>query len=325
MNHSIEHIGKLIEDRLQALDIPKHPSSLYDPVRYTLSLGGKRIRPSLVLLSTGLCDGEVESALDLAMGIEMLHNFTLIHDDIMDHADTRRGKECVHIKWDEPTAILAGDVLFTLAVQQITLFEPGSDAAQKALGTFLESVKKVCEGQALDMEFQDKEQVGLDAYLTMIRLKTAELMECSMALGALAARADEKNVKNSAAVGYHAGMAFQIQDDILDVIGDPQKTGKKVGGDIMEGKKTYLSVLATERADDTNRLILKDLSAQKDIGEEDVLRISRMYHSLGVIDEGIKDISLHYEKALGFLDEFPKNDFYYEIKRVLDKLKVRDY
>lgn len=309
------------------MPVPLEPSSLYNPVRYINGLGGKRLRPMLVLLSAGLCGGKPENALHPALAVEMLHNFTLVHDDIMDNAVTRRGKPTIHRKWDEATAILSGDVLFVLAMKQLAMYETetGPDyGTLEMLRVFLDAVQTVCDGQAMDMDFETRDIVTPDEYLDMIRAKTAALLRCSMELGAISANADDVARQKCREIGESAGLAFQIQDDLLDATGDASLTGKSIGGDILAGKKTWLSITAMERADDTDRELLNSILGNTQAGESGILRIIRIYHDLGVIDDAIRAITAQYNKALQLLDGFKESGYQSEIKTLLDKLKIRE-
>lgn len=328
MDENLKNLDQLLQTAVESLPIPDKPSRLYQPVRYTLGLGGKRLRPRLVLLSCGLCGGYPEKAVPAALALEMLHNFTLIHDDIMDHAETRRGSPAVHKKWDESTAILSGDVLFVLAMKQLarynTQYPDNPKLSAVLMNYFLDSVQTVCDGQAMDMDFETRNDVTTDEYEQMIRAKTAALISCSMQMGGVVAGADNNAIESCRIIGDHAGIAFQIQDDLLDAVGDTSKFGKKVGGDIIAGKKTFLSILALERADDADRVILQQILGNQSADEASILRIIRIYHDLGVIDEASQKIKNHYNNALVKLAEFQESDYTREIKSLLDKLKVRD-
>ncbi len=343
-----QQLDKLLNSAFKSIEIPDTPVSLYEPVKYTLSLGGKRLRPRLVMLTAGLCGGDPQRALPAALAVELLHNFTLMHDDIMDRAETRRGKPSIHAKWDDSTAILAGDVTYVLAMKQLGRYtsvdyadvrkgESNKSVVKNAetdiealrlhsnlTALFLDTVQTICDGQAMDMDFETREQVEPDEYIRMICAKTAALIRCSMEMGALIANADNHTRALCAKIGEHAGLAFQIQDDLLDVVGDSSKFGKKTGGDILEGKKTWLSILALERADDTDRAILSQIFGNKNIGESEILRVIRIYHDLGVIDDAVREIASHYNDALKKLSNFEDSAYRREIKTLLDKLKVRD-
>ncbi len=321
-------LDDILDTAFHSLTIPDKPASLYDPVRYVMGIGGKRLRPRLLLLSAGLCGGRPERAIPAARAVEMLHNFTLVHDDMMDNAGTRRGMPTVHEKWDEAVAILSGDVLFVLALQQLTL-QGGhgnlpDSVNNRLMQRFLEAIRVVCDGQAMDMDFENRDDVALSEYLEMIGAKTAALLRCSMELGAMTAGAGDNVVADCGEIGEHAGLAFQIQDDLLDAVGDTSKFGKRVGGDIIEGKKTWLTIRALEQADDADRLLLRQILGSGNATESDVLRVIRIYHDLGVIDDAVKAIKEHYNNALQKLTLFEESRYREEIKMLLDKLKVRD-
>ncbi|MGM0739932.1 MAG: polyprenyl synthetase family protein, partial [Bacteroidota bacterium] len=307
-------VDKILASAFDSLNFPKHPGSLYDPVRYIMDLGGKRFRPRLLLLAAGMCGGKPEDAVSTARAVEMLHNFTLIHDDIMDNAPARRGRPTVHERWNDATAILSGDVLFVMAMQQLASTEEhdgnrGRQPAARMMRRFLDAVQEVCDGQAMDMDFETREMVPLEEYLQMIRAKTGALIRCSMELGAMSAGADDAVVQQCGEIGEHAGLAFQIQDDLLDAVGDTSKFGKKVGGDITEGKKTWLTILALQRADDTDRILLKQILGDKNAKESDVLRIIRVYNDLGVIDDALAAVEEHYYQASQLLAKFEESDY----------------
>lgn len=328
MSKKGNHIDELLQAGFGSLIIPDEPSALYDPVRYIMDLGGKRFRPRLLLLATGMCGGRPENALHAALAIEMVHNFTLIHDDIMDDATTRRGHPSVHAKWNETTAILSGDVLFTLAIRKLLEEKRGESITEKKkltlLSSFLEAVQTVCDGQALDIAFQTREEVTISEYLKMIESKTAALIRCCMEMGALFADAQPKKIELCKTIGTHMGLAFQIQDDLLDATADFSNFGKKKGGDIVEGKKTFLSILALERADKEKKDFLKQLYGNKNAEDDDIEKVIQCYHDLGIIDETASQISSHYEVALKNINEFEESDYLNEIKRLLDKLKNRN-
>ena len=222
-----------------------HLPSLYTPTQYILSLGGKRIRPALVLLAAESFGEKIEKALDAARAIEVFHNFTLVHDDIMDHASMRRGKETVHKRWDENTAILSGDVMM---IQAYELFEHYDKKTFKAVVRVFNSVARyVCEGQQMDMDFEKEKDVTMAQYLKMIELKTAVLLGGALAIGAIVGAASQKDVDNLYDFGRYIGIAFQLRDDYLDTYGDESTFGKRIGGDILEGKKTFLYIHTRNR------------------------------------------------------------------------------
>jgi geranylgeranyl diphosphate synthase type II len=236
--YTIPELQRLIEKAIPDIEYPKHPLNLYEPIRYIMNLGGKRLRPALVLIATDLFGGDVVEALPAALAIETFHNFTLIHDDIMDNAPLRRGKQTVHEKWGVNNAILSGDVMMVEANKQLAQVD--SLVLKAVLNTFNATAQGVCEGQQLDMEFETREDVSIPEYIDMIRLKTAVLVGGAMELGAIVARATQEHAELIYRFGESLGIAFQLQDDILDVYGDPEKFGKQVGGDIKSNKKTFL-------------------------------------------------------------------------------------
>jgi len=326
---SQKELTSLIHQKLSELEFPERPYSLYDPVRYTLSLGGKRIRPYFTLIGCGLCGGDPEDALPAGMAIELLHNFTLLHDDIMDAADTRRGKESVFKKWDSSTAILSGDAMYAWAFEQLQYYGNNEEYSKEQyaliMDIFLESARTVCEGQAYDLEFEDIEKVTMQDYLKMIRGKTAALISASFKLGGAVAGAEDEYLYNLQEFGAEIGTAFQIQDDLLDVIADPEKFGKKQGGDIIEGKKTYLSILSLESGNKKQKEILQKVLQKPVAGKEDVEKIIDLYTSLGVIEKTRATIEYHYENAMNHLEAFNSSEYKDDIIDYLNKLINREY
>ena len=324
----ISNLQSLIEDAIRDLSIPKVPSTLYDPIRYILDLGGKRIRPHLVLLSCGLCGGDIIEAIPVSLAIELVHNFTLIHDDIMDKAETRRGKTSVHKKWDVSTAILSGDVMFAHAFDQLHYYGRNEHYTKQDFLSlnelFIKAVKIVCEGQALDLEFETQTDVSLNQYVEMISSKTAALLQCSLQMGALVAKAPSASVERAGLLGLEAGIAFQIQDDLLDATANPDKFGKRVGGDIYEGKKTFLSILALSIASEAQKKFILDVLQKKDASSQEVDDVIQLYYDLGVIDKTKQTIEEHYKKALAQLNSFDSSIFLNEIDRLLKRLTNRD-
>lgn len=266
----------------------KYPYSLYDPVNYIMSGGGKRIRPILVLLACEAFGGTKEKAINAALAVEILHNFTLVHDDIMDNAPTRRGKETVHKKWDVNAAILVGDELIGLSYRSLLRTETNNIAA--VVRAFTDGVIEVCEGQALDKEFEESADVTLDDYITMIRKKTAELLKTSAIMGAIIGNADEESIKSISGYSENLGLAFQIQDDLLDVIADEGEFGKKIGGDIQEKKKTYLYLKALEMLNGKDRDDFMYLYNSNRTTGERINSIIRTYNDICVIESAKKEI-----------------------------------
>jgi geranylgeranyl diphosphate synthase type II len=244
--HSLSHFQQLIEKGLSSLELDKKPAELYDPIQYMLNLGGKRMRPALLLMSNEMFGGNPEEVISPALGIEVFHNFTLLHDDIMDKAPLRRTKATVHEKWNANVAILSGDTMFVQSCQ--LMMKVNDKYLRKVMDLFMKTAIEVCEGQQYDMNYESIEKVSLDEYLEMIALKTAVLLGGSLAIGAICADAKEDDIENIYHFGKKLGIAFQLQDDILDAYGDAEKFGKQVGGDIISNKKTFLLISACEQA-----------------------------------------------------------------------------
>ena len=276
--HTTLQLQEIIEHSVNKLTYPHHPRNLYDPISYIMSLGGKRIRPVLVLMAAELFSNELEEPIHAAMAIETFHNFTLIHDDIMDNAPLRRGKQTVHERWGVNNAILSGDVMMVEANKQLAQLAPA--ILKTALDTFNATAQGVCQGQQLDMEFESRDDVGIDEYIEMIRLKTAVLLGGAMKLGAEVAGASVADAQNLYKYGEFLGIAFQLQDDILDVYASPEKFGKQVGGDIMANKKTWLMLealkVATNEEADTMLCVVTPEEARLKVAQ--VTAIYDKYH-----------------------------------------------
>lgn len=259
---TIFELQQIIETAITKVDYPQHPERLYEPIRYIMRFGGKRIRPVLLLLSSELFNKDVTIALEAALAIETFHNFTLVHDDIMDNAPLRRGKDTVHIKWGVNNAILSGDVMMVEANKHLTNLD--SSILKEALQCFNSTAQGVCEGQQLDMEFEERDDVSIEEYINMIRLKTAVLVGGSMKLGAIVGGAGTGDSGLLYQFGENFGIAFQLQDDILDVYGDPAKFGKQVGGDIISNKQTFLLLKLKEIATAEDLSLLANQMANTD-------------------------------------------------------------
>ncbi len=255
--HSFIALSKIFEEKFNTRHFPEHTATLYDPAQYILQLGGKRVRPVCVLMGNELFDEIDADAYHAAAGIELFHNFSLIHDDIMDKAPVRRGMPTVHAKYGDSTALLAGDVMFVKAYEYLNKMKVGH--LQKVLHLFNNTAKAVCEGQQLDMDFEKRDTVSLEEYLHMITLKTSVLLAASLQLGAILGGTGERNQQHIYEFGKNLGIAFQVQDDYLDAFGDPEKFGKQVGGDIIANKKTFLMIHALEVADDVSKKALQQL------------------------------------------------------------------
>ncbi len=313
----------LLDARFANLELPDAPASLYDPIRYTIALGGKRIRPKLVCLACALNGGNSMDAVEAGVAVELLHNFTLIHDDIMDNADTRRGQPTVFKKWSPSIAILSGDALFTVSMARLNAFA-AHPAYARMNAVFLDGILKVCEGQAYDMEFESRTDVTLDEYLTMIELKTSVLLQKGMELGAMVAGTSDADIRITGDVGLKAGLAFQIQDDLMDAIADPKKFGKKVCGDIREGKKTFLTLALLEVCTAEERTYVMGILQQKSADDADVKRMLELYAQYGIFDRANGEIRRLYDEAMSLLAHFPETSARHEIIALLNQLMHRE-
>jgi len=272
--HSFKELSKIFEEKFNTRHFPEHTATLYDPAQYLLQLGGKRVRPVCVLMGNELFDEINPDTYHAAAGIELFHNFSLIHDDIMDKAPLRRGMPTVHAKYGESTALLAGDVMLVEAYEYLNKMKAGH--LQKVLTLFNNTAKAVCEGQQLDMDFEKRDTVSLDEYLHMITLKTSVLLAASLQLGAILGGTGDRNQRHIYEFGKNLGIAFQVQDDYLDAFGDPASFGKQVGGDIIANKKTFLMIHAIEVADNVSRAALQQLMTDSPADKvEKVLQIFR--------------------------------------------------
>lgn len=255
--HSIEETREYIEKSINSLEFNEEPKELYEPIRYVFGTGGKRLRPLMTLLACNLFDEKLEGALIPALGLEIFHNFTLLHDDIMDEADLRRNHPTVHKKWDQNVAILSGDVMAILAYEYITSCDV--KVLPDVIKVFNTTARQVCEGQQFDMNFETLTQVTVEEYLKMIEMKTSVLLAGCMQIGALIGGASRKDAELLYNFGRDIGMAFQIQDDLLDTYGETEVFGKRIGGDILANKKTYLLIKALEKANEKQNNILNEL------------------------------------------------------------------
>lgn len=287
----------LIEKHIQTLSIPDTPPELYEPVSYVLSLGGKRIRPALVILSCDLFAGAVESALIPAVAIEVFHNFTLVHDDIMDRSEIRRGQPTVHMKYNENVGILSGDVMSILASRLINQ-SPGV-VLNTVHDVFTKTAMEVCEGQQMDMNFEDQLRVSADEYMRMIELKTAVLIAASLKIGAILGGASQTDADDLYEFGKHLGVAFQLQDDLLDTYGDQKVMGKQAGTDIVDNKKTFLMIKALENASpDQNKELVHWLTNKNFDREEKVAAVTTIFNDLRIKELTEVRIREFYDKAL---------------------------
>jgi geranylgeranyl diphosphate synthase type II len=322
---SIGGLQDIISTTFDSVSFPEEPAQLYDPISYTLNLGGKRIRPLLVLMGCELYHGNPEEAVPAVLAIELFHNFTLLHDDIMDRAQLRRGKETVYKKWNTNVAILSGDTMFALACEYLS--KAGPDVLPLALSEFTRTARMVCEGQQYDMNFESEKIVSISDYLEMIRLKTAVLIGCSLKLGAILAKAPPSETEKVYLFGENIGMAFQLQDDLLDVFGDENKFGKEIGGDILTGKKTFLLLTAYEKANEEERSELdRCFSGQSIPAEEKIRRVKRVYESLNIREITLEMIKKYFATALLACEEIRADEQDKEVLRVFaNDLLKRDF
>ena len=290
-----------IEKYLSNISYPTQPEGLYEPISYVLSMGGKRLRPTLLLLSYSLFKDDIDTALPLAIGLETYHNHTLLHDDLMDNADVRRGKPTVHKKWDANTAVLSGDAMLIIAFRHF--IEARCEGKEQILELFANTALEICEGQQYDVNFERRTDVTESEYMEMIRLKTSVLLACAAKAGALAAGAAPEDADTLYRFAEKMGLAFQVQDDWLDVYGDPKVFGKKIGGDILCGKKTYLLINALNRADaaDKQRLLALLADSEMPAGEK-IAAVTHIYDALGISQLTLQTIDNLYKEALAALD-----------------------
>lgn len=300
--YTSEELLVKVNDFLKTIPGDKQPQSLYEPIRYVLSLGGKRLRPMLMLLSYQLFKDDPQSILSVASGVETYHNYTLLHDDLMDNAPLRRGKPTVHTRWNANTAILSGDSMLVLAYQLVAQCD--KNVLPKVLEIFSATALEIGEGQQMDMDFETRNDVKEDEYIEMIRLKTSVLLACAMKLGAILAGANEEDAQRLYRFGEEMGLAFQLQDDYLDVYGDPKVFGKTVGGDIACNKKTFMLINAFNRANAEQRQALqKWIDAENPNIEEKVRAVTQLYNEIGVDKLAEEKIAAYYEQSKKYLDE----------------------
>ncbi|MDR1122256.1 MAG: polyprenyl synthetase family protein [Dysgonamonadaceae bacterium] len=287
-----------INGEIEKISYNCQPAELYDPIRYTLSLGGKRIRPALVLLAYNLYKDDVDKVIPVALGWEIFHNFTLLHDDLMDKAVVRRGKATVHRKWNDNTAILSGDAMLILAYKYIA--QSPASSLKDILDIFGTTASEICGGQQYDMHFEDRTDVSEAEYLEMIRLKTAVMLGACLKTGAVAAGANREDANNIYDFGINIGLAFQVKDDLLDVFGDPEIFGKKVGGDILCNKKTFLLINALNKATENDRReLLHWLSVvDPDRNEQKIQSVTEIYNKLNLKVLSEQKMQYFFEKSV---------------------------
>ena len=299
----METILNKIETALAAIPYPQQPEGLYEPIRYVLSMGGKRLRPTLTLMAYALYKEDTERALPTAIGLETYHNHTLLHDDLMDKADMRRGKPTVHKKWDENTAILSGDTMLIMAFQHI--LHTDCHRLPEVLNLAARTMQEICEGQQYDMNFESRSDVREEENIEMIRLKTSVLLACALKAGALIADAPEEDCKQLYQFGEKIGLAFQLQDDYLDCYGDPAVFGKQIGGDICCAKKTFMLINAFNRANEAQKAELNRLLNEVDERDEKVAGVLALYDELEIPALCRERMETLYAEARRIFDSLP--------------------
>ena len=294
-------ILQLINRYIDEMPYNRQPASLYEPIRYILSLGGKRIRPTLMMLAYNLYQEDPKSILPQACGLETYHNFTLLHDDLMDHADMRRGNPTVHVKWDANTAILSGDTMLLMAFK--LMMQCPQEYLHAVLDVFTETTLEIDEGQQYDISFETRDDVREEEYIEMIRLKTSVLLACALKIGAILGGASASDAENLYKFGEQIGLAFQLQDDFLDVYGDPKVFGKTIGGDILCNKKTFMLINAFNKADEAQRKELeKWVNAVNPDPQQKIAAVTTLYNNIGVNRLAEERIRYYFNESRKYLD-----------------------
>ena len=313
---------------IENLDWSKEPKGLYEPIAYTLASGGKRLRPTLALIAAevivneGLLNGDaIEHTVPAALALEIFHNFTLLHDDVMDRAAVRRGRPTVHVKWNDNTAILSGDQMLIEAYKQLA--QVPTDKLPQVLRWFNEMATGICEGQQYDVDFEHQRQVSIEDYMMMIEKKTSVLIANALRTGGYIAGANPAQQEALYQYGLHIGLAFQIQDDILDVYGDPKTFGKAIGGDICCNKKTILLLTALEQADAETKAELEQWLTVTDRDTEKIAAVTALYNRIGVRERAEKLMEQHTALALAQLDKLPQNKATDKLRELAEKLVTR--
>ena len=295
--YTSEELLKKVNEALDNVVYDRQPASLYDPIKYVLSIGGKRVRPVLTMLSYNLYKEDPLSIMPQAIGLETYHNFTLLHDDLMDHADMRRGHETVHKKWDANRAILSGDTMLLQAFERVEDCDPAKLPA--VFKVFIQTTLEIGEGQQLDVEFETRNDVTEDEYIEMIRLKTSVLLACACKVGAIMADAPAEDIETMSKFGEKLGLAFQLQDDLLDVYGNPAVFGKNIGGDITSNKKTYMLINAVNRANPAQReQLMKWINAKEFNRNDKVKAVTELYNEIGIRKLCEQKIEEYYQESL---------------------------
>ncbi|NBC18670.1 MAG: polyprenyl synthetase family protein [Bacteroidetes bacterium] len=320
---AVAALKDLVDAALAELHLPDAPEALYEPVRYVLAGQGKRLRPVFLLLAADAFGTPPASALPAALAVEVFHNFTLVHDDIMDHADTRRGRPTVHVRWDTDTAILCGDYLMALSYDLLARSE--AQRLPRLMRSFSEMVTHLCEGQTLDKAFETDEAVTVEQYLHMIDRKTGALLRTVLELGGLLGSATDAQLDALRRVGASAGRAFQIQDDLLDLIADGERWGKTVGGDLIEGKKTFLLLQALERADGAERAWFARVVEDRGLSPDEIPEARERMDRLGVLDAARTAVARYSATAMSALDTLPEHPALQTLRWLIRRLQARHH
>ncbi|MGL5562044.1 MAG: polyprenyl synthetase family protein [Tannerellaceae bacterium] len=300
--YTFNEILAQVESVVTHLEFNTPPKSLFDPIEYILSLGGKRVRPALTLMACNVFTDQIEKALSPAIGVEVFHNFTLLHDDLMDCADMRRGNETVHIRWSPNVAILSGDAMLIESYKLMS--NAPSEYLKEVLDLFSTTATEVCAGQQFDMEFESRAQVAEDEYLEMIRLKTAVLLACALKIGAIIGGASQQDATLLYDFGINLGLAFQLQDDLLDVYGDPKVFGKSIGGDICSNKKTYMLINALNKASDTDRMHMNEWFSFKTFDKKEKIEFfTYIYDTYGIRKMAERKVAQYFDAAMLCLEK----------------------
>ena len=320
-----DEILQIVNKSLCTISCDRNPESLYDPVKYVLSVGGKRIRPVLMLLSYNLFKDNPEAALMQACALETYHNYTLLHDDLMDNADLRRGHQTVHRKWNPNTAILSGDSMLVLAYHYMA--QCPALKLKPVLELFTETALEIGEGQQYDMDFESRNDVTEQEYIEMIRLKTSVLLACALKMGAILADAPQSDAENMYKFGEQVGLAFQLQDDYLDVYGDTAIFGKAIGGDIVSNKKTYMLINALCRADNKQRAELEMWINATDFDEDEKIKaVTRLYNEIGIDKLAEEKINYYFEQSKRYLNAVNvDNERKAELESYVSRMMKRQY
>jgi geranylgeranyl diphosphate synthase type II len=310
-----------IEKGLAAVEFRRFPAGLYDPVAYILKSQGKRLRPQLVLATASVFAGDRSAAIQVGVAMEVFHIFTLVHDDIMDRSGSRRGRETIHVKWDEPTAILVGDYLQGLATE--LLLSLPDHSLKQGLVRFTQTVRELCEGQIRDMEFESDSRVDLESYLTMIDQKTSALLKTSLVMGAMTGKVTPSQIEMLDEIGYHLGRAFQIQDDLLDLTATSEDWGKPIGGDLISGKKAFLLLEAIRLETRSGDRFFHDVADRGGLPGDQIELARAKLDQMGVLESARKAVEFHSGSAISLADHLPESVGKQSILSLIQKMAQR--